>query len=88
MDAGSHQAGWRSTIGTLLKRVIATVVAIGWIAFWGMIVRLHLRDGDLLQAGVTAALFVAPAVLLSLWVVSGSIGGDWAVDLPGKSTQD
>ena len=88
MGVETQEAGWRSTIGWFLKRAVAAVVVVGWIVFWVVVVRLHLRDGDVVQAGVTAGLFVAPAFLLSLWVLGGTTGRDWPEALPVSISED
>lgn len=47
----------------LLRGAILAVVASSWVAFWGLVVRLHLRQGDLASAAVVTLLFVVPALL-------------------------
>lgn len=47
----------------LLRWVILSVVATIWVAFWGLVVRLHLRQGDMASAVVVSLLFVVPALI-------------------------
>lgn len=88
MGVETQEAEWRSTIGWFLKRGVATVLVVGWIVFWVVVVRLHLGDGDVVQAAVTAGLFVAPALLLSLWVLNGTTGRGWSEALPVSISED
>lgn len=43
--------------------VILAVVAITWVAFWRVVVRLHLQQGDIAPAVVVSLLFVLPALI-------------------------
>lgn len=47
----------------LLREVILAVVASTWVTFWGLVVRLHLQQGDIASAVVVSLLFVLPAMI-------------------------
>lgn len=47
----------------LLRWLILTVAAIGWVVFWGLVVRLHGQQGDIVSAAVVSVLFVLPAII-------------------------
>lgn len=47
----------------LLRWAILTVGGITWVAFWGLVVRLHVQLGDIVSASVVSLLFVLPAII-------------------------
>lgn len=48
---------------SLLRWLILTVAAVGWVVFWGLVVRLHGQQGDIVSAAVVSVLFVLPAIV-------------------------
>lgn len=53
----------KATASTILYTAAILVVAATWVVFWGMVIRLHLLQGDLLSAVVVGLLFVVPAIV-------------------------
>lgn len=51
-------------------------LGIGWILFWGNLVRLHLSMGDFTAAIVTIALFIGPLVVAMLWWIFKRVDSD------------
>lgn len=47
----------------LLRGTFLAVVASTWVGFWGIIVRLHLQQGDIASAVAVSLLFVLPALI-------------------------
>lgn len=50
-------------VSTVAWLVSATVVVFAWLAFWGIVVRLHVQMGDFLPAGLVVGFFVIPAIV-------------------------
>lgn len=46
----------------VLRGVILSIAAVVWIAFWGLIARLHIQHGDIVSAVVVSLIFVLPAI--------------------------
>lgn len=64
------------TVGALFLREVALLNGLlVWIGFWGQVVRLHARAGDLMSAVVTGGLFVLPAVLALAWHIGSVCAG-------------
>lgn len=48
---------------TILYKSVVLAVAATWIAFWGLVIRLHLLQGAFVSAVVVGLLFVIPAIV-------------------------
>jgi hypothetical protein len=63
-----------STAKDHLVRFLYTLFAVaglsGWAAFWSYVVWMHVRQGDLSSAVITAAVLVVPAIATLVWYVS------------------
>lgn len=73
------------TAGKLFLVEIALLnLGVGWITFWGLVVRLHYRHGDMANAAVTGVVYVLPAILGLGWHVVRVSGLDtrFGVSLP------
>lgn len=53
----------KATASTVLYTAAILVVAATWVVFWGMVIRLHLLQGEFLSAFVVGLLFVVPALV-------------------------
>lgn len=51
----------------VLRGVILIIAAIVWIAFWGLVTRLHVQQDDIVSAFVVSILFVLPAIVGSVY---------------------
>lgn len=59
---------------TAAARVVGvTAMALVWIAFWGMVARLHVQTGDLVSAGFVSVLFVVPAIAALAYVLRNAL---------------
>lgn len=65
------------------KVVVGLVVVVGWLAFWGNVVRLHVANEHLIDAGFTVFVTVVPAVPAAVW--SGLSWRDGASDVGAAS---
>lgn len=54
---------FREVTLAVLVRLFVVVVGVVWLLFWGLVVRLHVLQGELLSAAVVSGLFLVPAVL-------------------------
>lgn len=60
---GSPDVGQIRRYGSTIVRLIAvTVLLLGWLAIWGVVLRLHLLMGDFVSAGIVGVTFVVPAI--------------------------
>ncbi len=57
----------------LLRGVMLAIVVIAWVTFWGVVVRLHVQQGDIISAVVVSALFVLPAIVGYAWYLRGKL---------------
>lgn len=53
----------RSDLTSVVFQVAVGITAVGWIAFWAIVARLHLAMGDYLSAGFVAIAFILPPVV-------------------------
>lgn len=63
-------------IATFLRRVFVTGVVLTWLAFWGLVTRLHVEMGDFVSAGVVGVLFVLPALVGLVYYLRDSLTRD------------
>lgn len=61
-----YRSGYDHLLSTI-KWFLLLNLGLGWILFWGNLVRLHLSMGDAVSAAFTAALFIGPLVVGILW---------------------
>lgn len=61
-----YRSGYNHLLSTIKWFFLLNLV-LGWILFWGNLVRLHLSMGDAVSAALTAVLFAGPLVVGILW---------------------
>lgn len=76
LSGGEHRSleEVRADLAAVLVRVAAVGTAVGWMAFWGIVARLHLTMGDYLSAGFTAVAFVLTAMVGLGYYLRKSLG--------------
>lgn len=57
----------RTYLFVLARELLVTGLTAGWLVLWGLTVRLHYIEGDVLDAALTTLVFVLPAVGLFAW---------------------
>ncbi|MFB6359789.1 MAG: hypothetical protein ABEH59_00540 [Halobacteriales archaeon] len=63
VSSGIERPNWTQLKGVgsrIVRWVILTVAVVAWVIFWGLVARLHLRQGDIASAAVVSLLFVIP----------------------------
>lgn len=61
-----YRSGYNHLLSTI-KWFTLLNLGLGWILFWGNLVRLHLSMGDAVSAVFTTVLFIGPLVVGILW---------------------
>ena len=62
-EAPGSWSEFKAAFTTVCWKLAVLVVVGTWIAFWGLVMRLHLLQGAYVSAGVVGLLFVVPAIL-------------------------
>ncbi len=62
-DVGPSWSGLKAAVSTVLLRSAVLVAVATWTVFWGLVMRIHVTQGQLLSAGVVGLLFVLPAIV-------------------------
>lgn len=63
------------TAGRLFFIEVALLnMGVGWIYFWGLVIRLHYLKGDMANAMLTASVFVVPVIIGLGWHIGRVCG--------------
>lgn len=62
-DSPPGWAGLKAAASTAFYNSAVLVLVATWIVFWGLVMRIHIIQGQLLSASVVGLLFVIPAIV-------------------------
>lgn len=91
-ETGTDEIGGTvgSVVGLVERLVVGLVVlafTVGWVGFWGAVVRIHYLHYDLLAMFLTAVLGLVPVVGGLVWVVPRfGLGSPTGTSVDGSTT--
>lgn len=63
----------RAVLKTIVRKSVALLLGLGWMAFWTTVARIHYQQSDLTSAAFVVGVFVLPAALGLLYYLRRAI---------------